>query len=585
LPPDRPESQTGPEVSRDSLFYLLQNATRAAVTRRALLVSFFINLLALAVPVFVLQVYDRVIFHAGLSTLTGLVAGVSLAVAFEFLLKQHRAGLFQTLGARLDLTAGEGLFNRLLTLPLVELEKRPASHWQSYFRDLELIRARHAGPVALLFVDLPFLVLAIGLIVLIARPLTGVIAVVVVAFLLLAWASSRQVRQQGIEEKDRQRQSEAGVNEFVINRQAVKTQMLDDAVRARWQSRHEATVEATMKRSRTTDRYRDLGHLMAQASTVVMVAVGALAILDQQMTLGTLIAANMLAGRVTGPLNMLVTQWRTLATYRLARRRLDELFALATERRHSGLGLAQPEGELRLESLRFRYPEGAQDAIAGLSGRIGPGGLHSLVGPNGSGKTTLLKMLRGLYTPSDGRVLLDDADLAQFARVDLARWIGYLPQVITLFSGSLRENITMGWPEADDDVLRLAAERACALDFIHALPDGFDTEVGEFGSRLSAGQRQRVALASVLLRDPAVLLLDEPTTNLDHEAEAALCQQLRQLATDHTVLVVTHSPVLLSACGGIIALASGGQLQAAGSAAEVLPKLGMTRPRQAADSP
>ena len=582
MSPEQPERRSGPEDGRESLSGLLQHAVRAAVTRRALLASFFINLLALTVPVFVLQVYDRVIFHAGLSTLTGLVAGVGLAVAFEFLLKQHRARLFQTLGARLDLTAGEGLFNRLLVLPLAELEKRPASHWQSYFRDLELIRARHAGPVALLFVDLPFLVLAMGLIVLIARPLTGVIAAVVAAFLLLAWVSSRQVRRQGTEEKERQRQSEAGVNEFVINRQAVKTQMLDDAVRTRWLGRHEATVEATLKRSQTTDRYRDLGHLMTQASTVVMVSVGALAILDQQMTLGTLIAANMLAGRVTGPLNMLVTQWRTLATYRLARQRLEGLFALDTERRQSGLALAQPEGGLRAEGLRFRYPDAAQDAIAGLSGRIGPGGLHALVGPNGSGKTTLLKLLRGLYVPSDGRVLLDDADLAQFARVDLARWIGYLPQVITPFSGSLRESLTMGWPEADDDALRRAAQRACALDFIHALPDGFDTEMGEFGSRLSAGQRQRLALAGVLLRDPPVLLLDEPTANLDHEAETALCQQLSQLAADHTVLVVTHSPVLLGACGGIIALASGGQLQAAGSAAEVLPKLGMARLRPTA---
>jgi len=200
------------------------------------------------------------------------------------------------------------------------------------------------------------------------------------------------------------------------------------------------------------------------------------------------------------------------------------------------------------------------------------------VGPNGSGKTTLLKILAALYEPSEGRVLLDGADVAQFARRDLAQWIGYLPQAVQPFAGTIRENITMAWPQATDDDVRRAAGRAYALEFIHDLPDGFDSQMGEFGLKLSAGQRQRIALAGVLVRDPPILLLDEPTSDLDREAEAGLRDELHALSRQgHTILIVTHSAVLLSVCDGVIALRKDGRLRAAGSAGEVLPELGLVR--------
>ena len=179
--------------------------------------------------------------------------------------------------------------------------------------------------------------------------------------------------------------------------------------------------------------------------------------------------------------------------------------------------------------------------------------------------------------------MLDGADVAQFTRKDLVQWIGYLPQAVLPFSGTIRENITLAWNEASDDDVRRAAERAYALEFIHDLPDGFDSPMGEFGLKLSSGQRQRIALAGVLLRDPRILLLDEPTSDLDRDAENGLCNQLHGLSRDgHTVLVVTHSPVLLRICDGVIALRKDGRLHVAGSAADVLPQLGLTRPETSA---
>jgi ABC-type multidrug transport system fused ATPase/permease subunit len=191
-----------------------------------------------------------------------------------------------------------------------------------------------------------------------------------------------------------------------------------------------------------------------------------------------------------------------------------------------------------------------------------------------------LKLLCGLYAPTDGRVLLDGADMTQFARFDLARWIGYLPQVIQPFAGTIRENLLMAWPEAPDEALRTAAERALALDFVHDLSDGFDSPIGEFGSRLSAGQRRRLALAGVLVRDPVVLLLDEPTADLDQNAEIALARSLKALSAERTVLVVTHSRVLLQAADGVIALRADGRIRAAGPAQEVLSKLSAASVKQ-----
>ena len=557
---------------------MLRTALGETVVRRALWLSFFISLLGLVTPIFVLQVYDRVIFHAGLSTLYGLVAGVVLAIVFDYMLKQYRARIFQSLGVRLDVIATDALFQRLLSLPLAELEQRPTPYWQSLFRDLELVRARFAGPIALLLVDLPFIVLSAGLILLIAYPLAWVVAVIVVAFVILAYVSSRKVKTRAGDEKQAQLRRDSHVNEFSTARQLVKAQVLDDAIANRWRGSQHESIEATLGRSVAADRYRDLGQVLAQGATVLMVTVGALAILDQKMTMGALIAANMLIGRVTGPLNMLVSQWRMLVAYRQARNRLDATFAAPIERTGNTVSLAESNGVLEIENLEFRYPDASNDALTGLNGRIGPGGLHALVGPNGSGKTTLLKILCALYQPSEGRVLLDGADVAQFTRKDLVQWIGYLPQAVLPFSGTIRENITLAWNEASDDDVRRAAERAYALEFIHDLPDGFDSPMGEFGLKLSSGQRQRIALAGVLLRDPRIILLDEPTSDLDRDAENGLCRQLHDLSrAEHTVLVVTHRPVLLRICDGVIALRKDGRLHVAGSAADVLPQLGLTQ--------
>jgi ATP-binding cassette subfamily C protein LapB len=285
---------------------------------------------------------------------------------------------------------------------------------------------------------------------------------------------------------------------------------------------------------------------------------------------------------MVSPLVQLVSQWRTFGQFKAAKKRLDDLFNQPLDRQEAELVLPKPSGVLRLEGVSYTYPGSDKPQLQPVSGEIGPHGLHAIVGHNGSGKTTLLKLMRGLYAPSEGRVLLDGADLNQYSQRELSVHLGYLSQEVSLLSVSIRDNIALGRPDATDEEIVRAAQRAQAHEFIVDLPDGYGTQVGPTGRRFSAGQAKRIAIAQALLNDPPVLLLDEPTAELDRESEMRLLQVLKALAVDHTVVVVSHSPLLLSHCQGLMVMDKG-KLLAAGPAANLLPKLGI-QPAAAANA-
>jgi ABC-type bacteriocin/lantibiotic exporter with double-glycine peptidase domain len=244
---------------------------------------------------------------------------------------------------------------------------------------------------------------------------------------------------------------------------------------------------------------------------------------------------------------------------RMAIERLGQIFALGegTRARGRNVAMARPTGAITLDELGFAFAPGAAPVLAGVSLRIPRRGLHALIGANGSGKTTLLKLIRGLYRPLEGRILIDDADIAQFEDDELGRWIGYLPQDDALFAGTVRDNIALAHPGAGDGEIVAAARLAVLHDEVAAMAEGYATEVGEGGRRLSAGQRQRVGLARALLRDPALVLLDEPSSHLDEETTVRLRESLRALARTRPVVVATHSRLLLAAADSVTRLAGG----------------------------
>lgn len=565
-------AKPGPAADQPGWLHELLLPLRPAY-RQALMLAFLVNLIALGAAVYSLQVYDRVVAHAGYSSLVALTVGMLIAIAIDHVLRSGRAMLLQRLGLHIEAEIAQRAFDRMLNLPSLMLESRPPAYWQTVFRDVELVRATCSGAAALLLIDLPFVLLSLALLAVIAWPLFPVAIGTIGAFVVLAWHSGRVTRESAESERARLVGRDATIAELASARLMLKSTGASQSARGRWEHQHAAWMSEALERGREADHYRDIAHGMSTLNTVVTTGFGALAILSQLMTMGALISANILAGRLVGPLVQLVGQWRSIGQFIAAKKRLDALFALPLEPRETALSLPRPQGKLTLDAVTFAYPRSPHKQLQGLSGQLGPGGLHAVVGANGSGKSTLLKLLRGLYPPGSGRVLLDGGDMAQFAQADLARWIGYLPQQVQLISGSVRDNIALAEPGVSDEQILLAARRANAHDFVIDLPDGYATQVGEGGGRFSGGERKRIAIAQVLLRDPPVLLLDEPTADLDREAELAFIATLRELAATRTVIVVTHSLAVLTQCNGILVLEKG-RIKVAGPARQILPVLG-----------
>lgn len=543
-----------------------------SVFREIVAMSFFVNLLALAVPVFVLQVYDRVVYNAGISTLQGLLVGMILVLIFDYVLRQSRARILQTIALQVDVMLGRRVFRRLMRLPLQTLESQPSAHWSSLFRDVDIIRNTLSGSSAVLLADLPFAILFLVLIFVIAKPVAWVLLVILPIFMFVAWRSANVMGDaQGQEQKSSQSR-DALIAEMISGRTTIKALALDRTMEPVWEQKHADNISASVSRGAKTDSFSNLGASLSMVTSILLTTVGALAIIDQRLTIGALIATNMLSGRILGPLNQLVGTWRVYSGFLQAADRLGVVFATEAEREISEVQLDKPKGSISIENLVFSYSANTAPVVSGVTVDIEQGGVHALVGRNGSGKTTLLKLIQGLYRPQKGRVLLDGADIAQFSRGELSDWIGYVPQESVLFAGTVRDNITSRRPNATDDEIIKAATESGVHHFIIDLPDGYATEIGEAGSRLSGGQRQRIAIARALVGDPPVVLLDEPSSSLDRHAEVELKNTLKAIAQTRTVIMVTHSPTLLSVCDYLYALDKG-KLALAGPAKDILPRL------------
>jgi ATP-binding cassette, subfamily C, bacterial LapB len=546
-----------------------------------LVMSVFVNLIALVVPVFTMQVYDRVIFSNGISTLWGLVIGVGLVVVFDFIIKQSRSRIMQTVALRVDVEVGRKLFDKVTSLPLDMLESRSSGFWQALFRDVDMIRNTLSGAPAILIADLPFTFVFLAIIWVIAAPLVPVLAVIWCLYIFIAWRSSAIMNSASQDERESTQSRDQIISEMINGRTTIKALGLERTMRPMWELAHAENIENSSTRGSKTDSFSNFGGILSIATTVSMTTVGAIFIIAGDLTMGSLIAANMLSGRLLGPLNQLVGTWRVYSSFGKAVERLGEVFAAESDRIETEIEIDRPRGEISMEDVCFSYSEEAANVVDGIKIGIRSGGLHAVVGRNGCGKTTMIKLMQGLYKPKSGRVMLDGADIAQFSREQLVNWIGYVPQETVLFAGSVRDNIAYGNPNADDDQIIKAATAAGVHKFIIDLPDGYGSEIGEAGQRLSGGQRQRIAIARALVSDPVVLLLDEPSSNLDRQAEEEIRDTLKGLSDEHTIILVSHSPVLLQGCDNLIAL-DRGKIALAGPAKDILPRLFGTGKKQAA---
>ena len=542
------------------------------VLREMLVASFVVNLLALVAPIFTMQVYDRVIGHNSMDTLIGLSIGVFLVVGFDYVLRISRGRILQTVALKLDIEVGQRLFEKFMHLPLKQLEAKPTSYWQQLFRDVDTIRNTLSGATALLLIDMPFLFIFLGVIFVIGRPLLIIFLVLLVAFAFLAWWSGRSLSDSGSKEGPVVANRDALLAELIAGRSIIKSTGLDRALKPQWEARQAKAIDHSIRRGAVSDGFVVIGSELSQMGSIAMTALGALFIIDHDLSMGSLVACNMLSGRLLGPIAQLVGAWRSYTGFIQSVERLGVVFNMPQDRKNVSVALDRPKGEIVVEGVVFGFDPSHAPVLAVERMVVHPGGVTAVLGRNGSGKTTLMKVIMGLYAPDKGRVLLDAADIAQFTRGELSHWMGFVPQECVLFNGTIRDNISLGAPGCTDEQIVAAAEAAGVHHVVVDMPDGYGTPIGEAGSRLSAGQRQRIAIARSLVGNPAVLVLDEPSSSLDRQAEEDLKNTLVQLALDRTVIVVTHSPILLPACRDIVVLEKG-QVVAAGPSTEILPRL------------
>lgn len=543
--------------------------------KQTMWMSLGINIIALLSSIFALQVYDRVVAKGGYNTLIALCVGMLIAIAFDVLLRQGRSLLMRKVGMRLEVNIAKGVFQRLTQLPTRFLEQRPPAFWSTMFRDIELVRTTMAGAPALLLIDLPFLVLTLVVIAIVATPLLPVSIFVLILFVVLAWRSQMSLQQNAEQEKEKLMSRDAMLADLTGARLHLKALGPTPIIEQKWQHHYAIWMDESISRSADADYYKDIAQDLMLLSTILMTTFGAVAILNQQMSIGALIAANILSGKLVGPMVQLVSHWRTYGQFVGAQERITKLFDEALDQQTTAIDYPPIKGEITLDNVSFAYHDPKSLQVAGVSGRLGAGGLHAIIGNNGSGKSTLLKLIRGLYTPLDGKILIDKIDIQQLGQTTLAQWIGYLPQSPKLIQGTIKENLTLHFPDASDDALLHAAKVSGAYDFISLLPEGFDTEVGEGGSAFSAGQQKRLAIAQVLISQPPIILMDEPTSDIDKPTEQSLLMTFKEMAKTHTVILVTHSTDILQAADGIV-LMDKAQVVGAGSGEKMRPQLGLT---------
>ncbi len=514
--------------------------------------SLFINLLAIAVPIFVLQVYDRVISHSGISTLQGLMLGMLGVIFFDFILRQTRSKLMQRVAVNLDVKVNELLFTKITSLPLQKIESTSGSYWHLLFQDITSLRNALSGHSAILACDLPFALIFIFFIFIIASPIAWILVLIFFIFSIIAWKASESVTEASRSEKKNIVTKESLLSEIISARSTIKSLNFTKKTKHDFDIKQEASILGSMTRGNRTDFFMNLGHSLTITTTVILTTAGAISIINKELTIGALIATNMLAGRLLGPLNQLIGTWRILTNLKESLARLDQLFNIKNESYNSSINLQNIAGEIKLENASFKYHQKSKPALDRINLYISSNSINTIIGPNSSGKTTLLKTILGLYHPFEGRVILDGADIKQIGRKDLANLIGYVPQETFLFDSTIKENILWSNTNIPDDQVIKICESINLHKTIIDMPDGYGTIVGEQGQNLSSGVRKKVAIARSLVGNPKIIIMDEPTNNLDQESERILTRLISDLSKYKSIIIVSHSQSIIDISNNLI---------------------------------
>jgi ATP-binding cassette subfamily C protein LapB len=530
----------------------------APIYFHVLLASFVINVFGVASPLFIMNVYDRVVPNNAQETLKVLAIGVIVVYMFDFLLRNLRSYFVDVAGKNADVIIASKLFQHVMAM---RMDKRPTSTGTlaNNLREFESLREFFSSSTLVALVDLPFIFIFIWVISLIGGPL-AVIPLIAVPIVLVAGIILQFPLRHAVEKTYRESaQRHALLIETLSGVEAIKAAGAEGQMQGNW----ERLVGLTSESSRVGRIFASLSTTIAMFSTqlvtVLIVIFGVYLIGEKELTVGALVACTILTGRALAPLANIAAMLTRLQQSRIALKALDTVMQVETERSNEKgfVHRDRLEGSIEFKNVEFNYPEAQTKAIDDVSFKIAPGEKVGVIGRIGSGKSTLGRLVMGLYEPQEGSVLVGGSDLRQVDPADLRRNIGYVAQDSYLFFGSVKDNIALGARNIDDATILRAAKISGVADFIERTPQGYDLPVGERGAALSGGQRQAVAIARAVLLDPNIMVFDEPTSSMDNASEAAFRSKLTEIMSEKTVLMITHRGSLLQLVDRIIILDNG----------------------------
>ncbi|WP_147156047.1 type I secretion system permease/ATPase [Reyranella soli] len=507
-----------------------------------LLASCFVQLFALISPLFFQVVIDKVLVHRSISTLDVLVVGLVAIALFETILGILRTYLFSHTTNRIDVELGARLFRHLLALPIAYFQARRVGDSVARVRELENIRNFLTSSALTLVIDLFFTLVFVAVMFLYTPLLTWIVLGSLPLYIAISAASTPLFRRRLDEKFRRGAENQAFLVECVSGAETLKAMAIEPQMQRRWEEQLAGYVASSF-------RVLALGNVASQTvqlvNKIAMAAIlyfGAKLVIEGDLTVGELVAFNLLAGRVSQPVLRLAQVWQDFHQARLSVERLGDILNTPAEPIFSMGRTSLPtiKGDVTFEHVTFRYRIDGPEVLSDINLKVPSGQVIGIVGQSGSGKSTLSKLVQRLYVPESGRVLVDGVDLAQIDPSWLRRQIGVVLQENVLFNRSIRDNIALADPAVPIERVVAAARMAGAHDFILELPEGYDTLVGERGSSLSGGQRQRIAIARALMTDPRILIFDEATSALDYESERIVHQGMAQIARGRTVFVIAH---------------------------------------------
>lgn len=543
------------------------------IYRDVLVASFLINLFVLANPLFVMNVYDRVVPNGAVETLWVLAAGVMIVYLFDFGLKMLRSYFIEVAAKKSDVLLSAQIFEKVMR---VRYDRMPSSvgAFASNLREFDSIRSFLSSTTNTVLIDIPFMLIYILVISLIGGPLVVVPAVAVPVIIIYALIVRPKLRDSVEKTFASSAQKNGTLIESLTAMETVKTQRAASPLQERWEQAVGYISRWGLRSRMLSSSVVTFAGAVQQLASVLIIIGGVYLIMEQELSLGALIACNILSGRAIAPMAQvasLIIQYEQSAK---ALKTLNEIMELPVERDEDThfVHRAKLDGNLEFKGVSFNYPGVEYAALQKVSFKVKAGERVAMIGRIGSGKTTIEKLLLGLYQPSDGSILLDGVDINQIDPVDLRRNTGYVPQDVMLFAGSVRDNILIGSPRASDADMLKAARLAGVEQFVNLHPMGFDMPVGERGQALSGGQKQAIAIARALLHEPNMLIMDEPSNSMDNATEEQFKRQLTQVIEGRTLLMVTHKMSLLSLVDRLIVVDQG-QIVADGPKDTVLEAL------------